>query len=213
MSTSRCGLASAKLTTSAAGSGQSWAQKRNNNLAHEARQGAEMALAANLLRQERRKGQTGGWPPFDHNARPNLRVDPFPDEEAGVAGINRGHAAGRRGSPQRGRLGQTGEVVPRDGSDDLRDDASGTAQSAHPQRAPASADCQRQRRLRDGAEHDAEQVCGHAANDEEDGEVPEDDGTDGRRGGRFDAPTLTPDQSWKAGESFPPPESIRSGVK
>jgi hypothetical protein len=37
-----------------------------------------MALAANPLRQERRKGQTGGWPPFDHNAPPNLRVDPFP---------------------------------------------------------------------------------------------------------------------------------------
>src|ERR1039458_261102 len=77
MSTSRCGLASAKLTTSAAGSGQSWRQKRNNNLAHEARQGAEMALAANPLRQER--GQTGGWTPFDHNARPNLRFDPFLD--------------------------------------------------------------------------------------------------------------------------------------
>src|ERR1017187_1966834 len=103
MSTSRCGLASAKLTTSAAGTGQSWRQKRNSNLAHEARQGAEMTLAANPLRQERRKGQTGGWPPFDHNARPNLRVDPFRanlaqaearlDGHAGLVGLHVGAIA------------------------------------------------------------------------------------------------------------------------
>ena len=142
-----------------------------------------MALSANPLRQERIKGQTGGWPPFDHNARPNLRVDPFPNEKAGVAIINHGHAAGRRGRVQRGRPGQAGEGVQPHGGDDLRDDAAGARQSAHPQRAPAPADCQGQRRFGDGAEHDAEQVCGHAADDEEDGEVPEDDGPHGRRGG------------------------------
>src|ERR1035441_7055329 len=62
-----------------------------------------------------------------------------------------------------------------------------------PTRPPAPADCQRQWRFRDRAEHDAEPVLPDAADDEEDGEVPEDDGPDGRRGGGVDAAALNPD--------------------
>ena len=76
---------------------------------------------------------------------------------------------------------QAGKGIPAHGSDDLRDDAAGTAQSAHPQRQAPSAHRQRQRRDRDRAEHDAEQVRPDAADDEEDGQVPEDDGPHGRR--------------------------------
>ena len=60
-----------------------------------------------------------------------------------------------------------------------------------PFRTPAPADCKRQRRFRDRAEHDAEPVLADAADDDEDGEVPEDDGPDGRRGGGVAGPTLT----------------------
>ena len=78
-------------------------------------------------------------------------------------------------------LSQAGKGIQAHGGDDLRHDAAGTAQSAHPQRQAPPAHRQRQRRDRDRAEHDAEQVRPDAADDEEDGQVPEDDGPDGRR--------------------------------
>ena len=52
---------------------------------------------------------------------------------------------------------------------------------AHPQRQAPRAHRQRQRRERDGIEHDAEQIRPDAADDEEDGQVPENDGPHGRR--------------------------------
>ena len=44
-------------------------------------------------------------------------------KKLGLAGVHRGHAAGRRGGAQRRRPEQAGEGVPPHGGDDLRDDA------------------------------------------------------------------------------------------
>ena len=52
---------------------------------------------------------------------------------------------------------------------------------ANPQRQAPHPHCQGQRRERDGTEHDAEQIRRDAADDEEDGQVLENDGQNGRR--------------------------------
>jgi hypothetical protein len=62
----------------------------------------------------------------------------------------------------------------------LRHDAQGTPESRHPQCQAPHPHRQRQRRERDGTEHDAEQVRPDAADDEENGKVPEDDVPHGR---------------------------------
>ncbi len=77
-------------------------------------------------------------------------------------------------------LCKAGERIQAHGSDDLRDDAKGTAQPANLNAKPPPPHCRRQRGHRYGTEHDAEQIRADAANDEKDGQVPENDGAHGR---------------------------------
>ena len=104
-----------------------------------------------------------------------------PDEKARLARKHRGHAARRRGDDEGRGLGEAGKGIQAHGGDDLRDDAK-------ERRKPQILNAKRRIRIakgsgvtRDRAEHDAEQIRPDAADDEEDGQVPEDDGEDGRR--------------------------------
>ncbi len=54
-------------------------------------------------------------------------------------------------------------------------------ESGHPERQPPPPHCRRQRRERDGTEHDAEQILPDADDDEKNGQDVEDDGPHGRR--------------------------------
>ena len=92
-----------------------------------------------------------------------------------------GMLPGRLGDAEGRRHEQAGKRIPAHGRHDLRHDAAGAAQPANPQRQPPPAHRQRQRRDRHRTEHAAEPVRPDAADDEEDGQVPEDDGENGRR--------------------------------
>ncbi len=83
-----------------------------------------------------------------------------------------------------GRFAEAGKGISADGRNDLLDDGLRAAQSAGIEREAAGAHFQRQRRDRDGTELNAEQIFRDAADDEKDGEVPENAFKDGRwRGG------------------------------
>ncbi len=93
-----------------------------------------------------------------------------------------GHAAGRRGDVEAaGRFVEAGKGIQAHGGDDLRHDAAGAQKPANPERQAPHPHRQGQRRERDGIEHDAEQVRPDAADDEENGKVPENDGQNERR--------------------------------
>jgi signal recognition particle GTPase len=103
-------------------------------------------------------------------------------EKARPAGVTGEHVAGRGRSGEEQRHEQIRERISPHGSNDLRHDPAGAADPGDSKRETASAHRQRERRNRDRTQYDAEQVWPDATNDEEDGQVPEDDGEDGRSG-------------------------------
>ena len=80
-------------------------------------------------------------------------------------------------------LGKGRKGIPPNGGDDLQHDPAGTPYAGDPQRAPPPPHRHRQRHDRRRAQQPAQALRRDAKNDEENGQVPENDGQDGRRGG------------------------------